>query len=184
MDPKPGNAPDTTYVAVELGRKIVFAVLGPVIGHEIQYRELGFVRNEMRGENIRVRNVGLLGAVRFGYLETEAPSLLAVQQGREDRRRVELGQAEPFDVSCFRYQGGRAAVAYGPVIESMVHGETRFIGFSFATAFLRSGSPSVRAFCRTTPERPVLFRSGSAGTGALSLAAACCREPSPRRCLP
>ena len=184
MDPKPGNAPDTTYVAVELGRKIVFAVLGPIVGHEIQYRELGLVRNEVRGENIRVRNVGLLGAVRFGYLEAEAPSLLAVQQGCEDRRRVELGQAEPFDVSCFRYQGGRAAVAYDPVIESMVHGETRFIGFSFATAFLRSGSPSVRAFCGTAPKRPVLFRSGSAGTGALSPAAACCREPSPRRCLP
>ena len=139
----------------------MFAVLGPVVGHEIQYRELGLVRNEVRGENIRVRNVGLLGAVRFGYLEAEAPSLLAVQQGCEDRRRVELGQAEPFDVSCFRYQGGRAAVAYGPVIESMVHGETRFIGFSFATAFLRSGSPSVRAFCGTAPKRPVLFGQGA-----------------------
>ena len=69
-------------------------------------------RGAVRGdEDVRVLLVRALGLERLIRSELEEPATAAVEDPREDRRRVDVRQAEPVDRAVGGDEGGRATVA-------------------------------------------------------------------------
>ena len=117
LAPHHPDPPDELVVAVP--------VLGGANGHVVDELPDTLGREEARNEDVRIRPVELLvrAPLRFGrYLE--APTLLVVQDGREDARRVEVREAQPVYGAVRPDQGGAVHVADDPVLlyRSVGHG--------------------------------------------------------------
>src|SRR4029079_9393758 len=70
------------------------------------------VVEEPRDEDGGVRPVELLAAeVSAGRRDAKAAAFLIVEDGGEDARRIEVGQAEPIDGAILAHERGRAQVA-------------------------------------------------------------------------
>ncbi len=111
-----------------------------------------------------LEHVGV-GHVAPGGLETarradgEAPALVTIENGGEERRRVEARQAEPVDRPPFRDQGGAPAVADDGVVA-----DGRVVGLVVRVAIRHGSAEWKRDSCQGRPlAGPVVPKPDAAG---------------------
>lgn len=91
-------------------------VLGTIAGHIVEHYEFSFIGGELSRKNIGVGDITLCDAIVFGNFESESSSFLPVEQTGKNRRRIEIGKTELFDISVLRNESCRSAVTYHSII--------------------------------------------------------------------
>jgi hypothetical protein len=84
--------------------------------HEVDDLADEVLAQEPGHEHVRVRQVHLLHAGGADTAHGEPAAALVVEDGGEDRRRVEPRKAEPVDVAVRGHQGGGVQIADDAVV--------------------------------------------------------------------
>ena len=91
-------------------------VFGTITGHIVEHYKFSFIRGELGRKDIGVRNITLCDAIVSGNFESKSSPFLPVEQTGKNRRRIEIGKTEPFDISVLRNEGCCTAVTYHSII--------------------------------------------------------------------